>query len=171
MTRLLEDLRTLSLADAGALALHREPCDLRALADEVVASQAPIAVARGVTLRAGGDDELVTSVDPVRVREILVNLVANALRHTPSGGSVDVGVRAKGDAAVLEVRDTGDGIPPEDLARVFDRFQRRTDSGGSGLGLAIVRDLAGAHGGTVEVASDGVAGHGSRFRVRLPRRD
>ena len=171
MDRLLDDLRTLSLADAGALALHREPADLRAIADEVVAASTPLAAARGLTLRAGGIERLVTSVDPVRVREILANLVANAIRHTPTGGTIDVTVDLDGAEAVLTVADTGEGIAAADLPRVFDRFQRRADSGGSGLGLTIVRDLAAAHGGSVEAASDGVPGRGSTFTVRLPLRD
>ncbi len=171
MDRLLDDLRTLSLSDAGVLALHREPADLRAIAGDVAASSAPVAAARGVTLRTGGADRLVTSVDPVRVRGILANLVANAIRHTPPGGTIDVTVDAEGDEAILTVRDTGEGIAAADLARVFGRFQRRADSGGSGLGLTIVRELAAAHGGSVEAASDGVPGSGSTFRVRLPLRD
>jgi two-component system sensor histidine kinase BaeS len=84
---------------------------------------------------------------------------------------VTIEVRADGGEALLTVRDTGEGIAPDDLPRVFDRFHRRVDSGGSGLGLAIVRDLAGAHGGSVSLDSDGVPGHGSVFRVRLPIRD
>jgi two-component system sensor histidine kinase BaeS len=171
MDRLLDDLRTLSLAEAGALPLHREPVDLAALAAAVVAANGPMAAGRGVRLVAADAAPLVTSVDPVRVREILANLVANALRHTPPGGSVSVAATVQASEAVLEVRDTGEGIAPQDLGRVFDRFQRRADSGGSGLGLAIVRDLAAAHGGTVEVESDGVPGRGSTFRVRLPLRD
>ena len=171
MDRLLEDLRTLSLAEAGALPLHREPTDLRVLAADVVASHRPAADAGGVRLVDTGDLSLVTSVDPVRVSEILGNLVANALRHTPRGGRVTVDVRVDGGEAVLSVADTGEGIPAEDLDRVFDRFHRRADSGGSGLGLTIVRDLAAAHGGTVAVESDGIAGHGATFRVRLPLRD
>ena len=79
-------------------------------------------------------------------------------------------VRDSGADAVLTVVDTGEGIAPEELDRVFDRFHRRSDSGGSGLGLTIVRDLAAAHGGSVEVQSEGVPGRGSTFRVRLPRR-
>ena len=117
-----------------------------------------------------GDDRLVTSVDPVRYREIVTNLVANALRHTPSGGHVAVEVRAVDDDSVLTVRDTGEGIPPGDLPRVFDRYQRHADTGGSGLGLAIVRGLAEAHGGSVTAESDGVPGKGATFRVRLPLR-
>jgi two-component system sensor histidine kinase BaeS len=171
MNRLLDDLRTLSLAEAGALPLHREPSDLRALADDVVASAHTLASAKGVLVTADGDAELVTSVDPVRVREILANLVANAVRHTPAGGRVTVTVRVSRGDAVLDVADTGEGIRAEDLERVFERYHRRSDTGGSGLGLAIVRDLAGAHGGSVEVVSDGVPGHGARFRVRLPLRD
>jgi two-component system sensor histidine kinase BaeS len=171
MRRLLDDLRTLSLAEAGALPIYREPADLRALADDVAASARALAAAKGVTVTADGDASLVTSVDPVRVREILANLVANAVRHTPAHGSVTVTVRVAAGDALLDVTDTGEGIRAEDLERVFERYERRSDTGGSGLGLAIVRDLAGAHGGSVEVASDGVPGRGSRFRVRLPLRD
>jgi two-component system sensor histidine kinase BaeS len=125
----------------------------------------------GLTLSVTGDGPVVTSVDPLRVREILGNLVVNALRHTPAGGAVTIDVATEGGEALLLVRDTGEGIPAEDLARVFDRFHRRADSGGSGLGLAIVRDLAAAHGGSVSVESDGVPGRGSVFRVRLPIRE
>jgi two-component system sensor histidine kinase BaeS len=165
MGRLVDDLRTLSLADAGALTLHREASDLAAVAREVVTAQAPLARAKGVALVASGDARLVTDVDPVRYREIVVNLVVNAVRHTPPGGRVEVDVRADDAEARLEVRDTGDGIAPPDL----DRYERRADSGGSGLGLAIVRDLAEAHGGTASAASDG-PGRGAVFTVRVPLR-
>ncbi len=173
MSRLLDDLRTLSLAEAGALAIHREPVDLGALAADVVALHRPAAEGAGIVLTATlpPGDPLVTSVDPVRVREILANLVANALRHTPRGGSVTVDVGETEDDALLTVTDTGEGIAADDLGRVFDRFHRRADSGGSGLGLAIVRDLATAHGGSVEARSDGMPGLGASFRVRLPLRD
>ena len=171
MGRLLDDLHTLSLADAGALTLHREPADLSAIAREAVASQRPVAAAKGVTLAVAGDGRLVTSVDPVRIREIVTNLVANALRHTERGGSVDVDVRTGGGEARITVVDTGEGIAAADLPHVFDRFKRGADTGGSGLGLAIVRDLAEAHGGTVSAASDGIPGRGARFSVTLPLRD
>jgi two-component system sensor histidine kinase BaeS len=170
MGRLLEDLRTLSLAEAGALTLHREPADLVELAASVLAAQAPVAAAKGVTLARRGVDRLEAEVDPVRVREIVGNLVANSLRHTGRGGQVTVTVGIDGEDALIEVADTGDGIPAEDLPRVFDRFQRRADSGGTGLGLAIVRDLAAAHGGTITATSDG-PGRGAAFRVTLPIRD
>ena len=170
MDRLLDDLRTISLAEAGALPLHREPVDLVAIATEVVAAQRTVADARRVALVTAGDASVEADVDPVRVREILVNLVANAVRHTPAGGRVTVEARSLGADALLTVIDTGEGIPPDEIDRVFDRFHRRSDAGGSGLGLTIVRDLAAAHGGSVEVESDGVPGRGSTFRVRLPRR-
>ena len=170
MDRLLDDLRTISLAEAGALPLHREPVDLVEIATEVVAAQRTVADARRVALVTAGDASVEADVDPVRVREILVNLVANAVRHTPAGGRVTVEARSLGADALLTVIDTGEGIPPDEIDRVFDRFHRRSDAGGSGLGLTIVRDLAAAHGGSVEVESDGVPGRGSTFRVRLPRR-
>lgn len=171
MDRLLDDLRTVSLAEAGALPVHREPVDLRDLAAEVVAAHATAAMATGVDLRATAAEPVPADVDPVRVREILVNLVTNALRHTPSGGTVSVEARRDGDEALLVVRDTGEGIPAADLPRVFDRFHRRADSGGSGLGLTIARDLATAHGGSITAESAGIPGRGSTFTVRLPTRD
>jgi two-component system sensor histidine kinase BaeS len=171
MGRLLEDLRTLSLADAGALTLHREPADLAAIAREVAAAHKAVGEAKGVAVLVAGDGRLVTSVDPVRYREIVTNLLANALRHTPTGGRVEIDVRATAGEAVLRVSDTGEGIPADELGRVFDRSQGRADTGGSGLGLAIVRDLAEAHGGTVTAESEGVPGRGASFRVALPLRD
>jgi signal transduction histidine kinase len=170
MDRLLEDLRTLSLAEAGALPLHRGPADLVEVAADAVNALRSVATAKGVSLGLASDPALDTSVDAVRVREIVTNLLTNAIRHTPSGGSVQVTVHAVRGEAVIEVRDTGEGIPAADLPHVFDRFQRRADSGGSGLGLTIVRDLAAAHGGSVEALSEG-EGRGATFRVRLPIRD
>jgi two-component system sensor histidine kinase BaeS len=170
MDRLLEDLRTLSLAEAGALPLHREPADLVEVTADAVAAHRPAASSKGVALSLAGDALLEASVDPVRYREIAANLLTNAIRHTPPGGSVQVTIGVFRDEAVLEVSDTGDGIAADELPHIFDRFQRRADSGGSGLGLTIVRDLATAHGGSVEATSDG-PGRGATFRVRLPIRD
>ncbi len=169
MNRLLDDLRTLSLAEAGALPLHREETDLRRLAADVAASHRAAALSAGVDLAADDGPSLLAEVDPVRVREVVANLVTNALRHTPAGGSVRIAVRADGAWAEIAVTDTGEGIDPAALDRVFDRFERRADSGGSGLGLAIARDLVAAHGGTIAAESDGIPGHGTTFRVRLPR--
>ncbi len=171
MDRLLDDLRTLSLADAGALTLHREPADLPTVAREAAAAQSTMAAAKRVGLLVTGGARLVADVDPVRYREIVANLLANAIRHTPPGGRVEADVRAVGQMAVLTVHDTGEGIPAGDLERIFDRYQRRSDTGGTGLGLAIVRDLAEAHGGSVSAESDGVPGQGASFRVAIPLRD
>jgi two-component system sensor histidine kinase BaeS len=171
MNRLLDDLRTVSLAESGALPLHREDVDVRRLEADVVAGHAAAATEAGVSLVAVAGPAILLDADPVRIREVLANLVVNAVRHTPRGGSVRLDSSVDGAFVELTVTDTGEGIPPADLERVFDRFHRRADSGGSGLGLTIVRDLVAAHGGTVRAESSGVPGQGATFRVRLPRRD
>jgi signal transduction histidine kinase len=170
--RLVDDVRTLALSDAGQLPLHPEPTDLDVLISEAVASFQPAARDAGVTLRVDVPDDLpILEVDPVRIREVVSNLVANALRHTPAGGSVTVtGARLDGDgrraALELVVSDTGAGIDPDLLPHVFDRFAKSPESRGSGLGLAIARGLVEAHGGSISVESR--PGDGSVFRVVLP---
>lgn len=168
LARLIEDLRTLSLAESGTLALHREPTDLGVLAGETAAAFRPQAQAAGVTLNLDVSDDLpLLSVDPVRLSEVLHNLVSNALRYTPSGGAITLSGRpAEDDGAVLEVRDTGAGIAPDALPHVFDRFYKSADSRGSGLGLAIAKNLVGAHGGQLSVESE--LGKGTLMRVKLP---
>ncbi len=170
MNRLLDDLRTVSLAEAGALPLHREDTDLRRLLADVATGHRASATEAGVAISAAPGPALELSVDPVRIREVMANLVVNAIRHTPRDGTVRLDARIDGPWVELTVEDSGEGIPPADLDRVFDRFQRRADSGGSGLGLTIARDLVIAHGGTIRAESDGIAGHGTILRVRLPRR-
>lgn len=178
MNRLLDDLRTVSLAESGALPLHREEVEVRRVEADVVAGQAAAAAEAGVELTAVAGPPIVLDADPVRVREVLANLVVNGIRHTPAGGSVRLDARVDGPWVELTVADTGEGIAPADLERVFDRFHRRTEAGSradvaprSGLGLTIVRDLVAAHGGTVRAESEGISGRGTTFRVRLPRRD
>jgi len=171
MSRLLDDLRTLSLAEAGALPLHREEVDVARLLGDVAAGQEAAARDAGVTVEAVSGPAIRLDADPVRLREVLANLVVNAIRHTPSGGAVRLGARMDGAWVELTVADTGEGIDPADLDRVFARFERRADAGGSGLGLTIARDLVAAHGGTIRAESDGVPGHGTLIRVRLPMRD
>jgi two-component system sensor histidine kinase BaeS len=167
MERLIDDLRTLSLADAGALVLDRQPTDLGALAAEVVAGFGPQADAAGVTLRADAPDDLPDrELDPLRIRQVVTNLVANALRHTPSGGQVTVVVRPVDAALELEVADTGSGMDAASAARAFDRFWRSGEAAGAGLGLAIVRDLVQAHGG--EVSLESAPGAGTVVRCRFP---
>jgi two-component system sensor histidine kinase BaeS len=167
MERLVEDLRTLALAEGGTLPLHREPTDIADLAHDVVASFQSTAAAAGVTLTADAPDDLpLTTADPVRIREVLANLVANAVRHTPSGGRVTVSAAAESGGIVVRVADTGSGIDRALLPHVFERFVKTAGSGGSGLGLAIARNLVVTHGGTIDVDSE--PGAGATFTVRLP---
>ncbi len=169
LDRLVEDLRTLVLTDAGSLALQKEPTDLGALAVETVDSFKVQAEAAGVALRSDIANNLPSVVvDPARIRGVIGNLLSNAIRHTPAGGSVTVGVSASDDDVVITVADSGEGIPPELLPHVFERFVKGAGSSGSGLGLAIVHDVVSAHGGNVEVESK--AGSGTRVRLTLPTR-
>jgi len=167
LSRLIDDLRTLSLAESGVLVLHREPTDLGILVGDVTAAFRAQAEASGVELQADVSDELpLVEIDPLRIREVLVNLVANALRHTPHGG--DVRISAAVDSAFLRlaVVDNGSGIAAEDLPHVFERFYKTADSSGSGLGLAIARNLVLAHLGEIEAES--VPGAGTTIRMTLP---
>ena len=169
LARLVDDLRTVALSESGSLPLHREPTDLAVVASDAVTGFRPAAATAGVELSVDvADDVPLLDVDPVRVREIVSNLVANALRHTAASGSIAVDARLEdgGTHVVVAVRDTGSGIEPELLPHVFDRFAKSADSRGSGLGLAIARGLVEAHGGTIEVES--APGRGSTFRFRIP---
>ena len=165
MSRLLDDLRTLSTAEAGALRLHPELTDLVALARDAAEAFAPRATAKGVSLSVEGwAPELL--VDPVRIREVLGNLLSNSLRHTPAGGRVHVSISGGESAVTVAVSDTGEGIPADMLPHIFDRFWRSADSGGSGLGLAIAKSLVEAHGGRIWAES--AAGRGTAVRLELP---
>jgi signal transduction histidine kinase len=167
MERLIDDLRTVALSEAGTLRLHREPTDPDVLIDEVVRSFQAAAATAGVTVTADVSADLpIVDVDPVRIREVLSNLVANAVRHTPSGGAVTVRAEATADSLAFRIADTGPGIDPALLPHVFDRFVTGAGSAGSGLGLAIARHLVAAHGGAIEVEATGSGG--TTFRVDLP---
>ncbi len=172
LARLVEDLRTLSLADAGQLTLLRERINPAALAEHVVSRMGALAAERGVALSLEAHpDTSEVDADEDRLAQVLGNLVDNALRHTPRGGHVRVRVAEKPGEVQVEVADDGPGIPTGDLPFVFERFwrgdkSRSRDSGGSGLGLAIVRQLTELHGGTVSVFS--APGKGATFRVSLP---
>ena len=168
LSRLVEDLRTLSLAESGALELRKEPTDLVQLANETAAAFRSRAEAAGVTLSvtAAADGLPALDLDPGRMRQVLVNLLANALRYTPSGGTVAVRIHQADSQAVLEVQDSGPGIPAADLPYVFERFYKSADSGGMGLGLAIARHLVTAHGGTITAES--APGDGTTIRISLP---
>lgn len=167
MTRLLDDLQTLSTAEAGALTLHREMLAPGALVDEVVAGFTIAATDAGVSLEGRVSEPLPPIwVDRLRIAEVLSNLVSNALRHTPRGGSIVVGASVVDDAIAFTVSDTGRGIPAEELDHVFDRFAKAADSRGAGLGLAIAKSLVVAHRGEIAVTSP--RGKGTTVRFSLP---
>lgn len=154
MERLLEDLRVLTLAEAGRLQLHREPTDIEGVIGDVIASFATGLEARTVTPEIEVDpgiDEI--DVDPYRLRQVLSNLVSNALNQMPDGGRLEVSVHRDQGRIRIEVADTGPGIPADRLDHVFERFVKSGDSTGSGLGLSIARDLVEAHGGTLTAAN------------------
>lgn len=167
LERLVEDLRTLSLSEAGMLRPAAEPVDVGELLAGAVAVQRRAADEAGVALLVEGAGQEVTG-DAIRLRGAVDNLLANALRHTPRGGLVRVSERREGGDVVIEVADNGSGIPKDLLPRVFERFSRGEESPGSGLGLAIAREIVEAHGGTIGVES--ALGRGSTFTVRLPSR-
>ncbi|MEY2245537.1 sensor histidine kinase [Streptomyces sp. BF23-18] len=171
LQRVIDDLQDLAAADAGTLRLRREEVRADELLEQVAAAHQVGARAAGIRLVTEVAGTPWLDADPVRMRQALGNLVSNATRHTPAGGTVTLFARREEDEVVFEVADTGGGIAPEDLASVFDRFWRAEKSrsrrtGGSGLGLAIVRQLVVAHAGTVFVTSE--VGAGSVFTLRLP---
>jgi len=164
---LVEDLRTLALADAGSLRLQLLPLELGPLVNETVDALRPSASESGVTLVSGvAPDTPSVEGDAARMRGVLGNLVNNALRHTPSGGTVRLAASPGPDGVRLSVTDDGEGIEPELLPRVFDRFVKGGASTGSGLGLAIVRDVVEAHGGSVSAES--TPGQGTAITITLP---
>ncbi|MBC8076717.1 MAG: HAMP domain-containing histidine kinase, partial [Chloroflexales bacterium] len=172
LQRLVEELRVLSLADAGELPLNRRAVDPAALLERAGLAYMMQAEQQGLALRVEADAGLPSiAVDTDRMAQVLNNLVSNALRYTTEG---EIVLAATADAAgvQLRVRDTGSGIAPADLPSVFDRFYRadaarqRTGGGGSGLGLAIAKAIVEAHNGTIVVASS--AGKGTTFTIALP---
>ncbi len=172
LAKLVADLRDLSLAEAGQLHLKREDINPTELVLKVVRSADATAQAKGVQLQLASDDDLAfVLADQVRLAQVVGNLVSNALRHTPKGGSILIKLQKDNQALLVKVTDTGEGIAAKDIPHVFDRFYR-TDksrartSGGSGLGLAIARQLIEARGGRIWVESE--LGKGSTFYFTLP---
>lgn len=174
LARLIEDLRVLSLAEAGQLPMHWEQVEIAEVVADAVTSFEGQAEAAGLTMRAEIADDLPSiRADYGRLDQILSNLLANAIRHTPAGGVIGVRASVIAEGVRIDVSDTGEGIDPADLPYIFDRFWRgdraRThqDHANSGLGLAITRQLVHAHGGRIDVTSE--VGHGTTFTVMLPR--
>jgi signal transduction histidine kinase len=167
MSRLLDDLQTLSTAEAGALRLHPEMVEPGALVDEAVAGFRAAAADAGVSLDGRVPDGLPPiPVDRLRIVEVFTNLLSNALRHTPRGGSIVVAASDAGGSVAFTVSDTGRGIPADELDHVFDRFAKAPESHGAGLGLAIAKSLILAHRGEIAVTSP--HGQGTTVRFSLP---
>lgn len=175
LSRMVDDLHQLVQAEARLLPLHCEPADLGVLIHNMVEIYAPLAASQEVTLRTEISPTLpLVEVDTARLMQVLTNLLSNALRHTPADGTIAIAVQEAHDTVRLTIADTGEGIPPEQLPTIFERFYRgdrsRTrETGGSGLGLAITRAIVEAHGGTINAYSAG-RGQGSTFIIRLPRK-
>ena len=171
MSRLVGDLLLLAQADAGTLPMARNPVELDTLLLEVYRESQVLA--GPVHLTIGDIDQALVTGDRDRLKQLLLNLVSNALKYTPEGGRVTLALTRIKDWARLVVSDTGVGIPPDELPHIFDRFYRvdkaRTRTqGGAGLGLAIAQRIAQVHSGRLEAASDGATGRGSTFSLWLP---
>jgi heavy metal sensor kinase len=171
MIRLISSLLTLARADAGQIPLNRQATSIRTSLENAVEQIRPLAAGRGIILELREGPEVTSLSDPDLLLQLWLNLLDNAIKHTPSGGQIAVALEEDGGEAIVTVTDTGPGIAPEHLPYIFDRFYRadpaRTRSeGGSGLGLSISRWIAEAHGGSIEARSQ--VARGSTFVVRLP---
>ena len=167
--RLVEDLRTLALTESGALKLEKEPTDLSELANDVTRALQGQAAAGNTQLRVQSPLDLpLVTIDAVRIREVLVNLVTNAVEHTPSRGTIVISLADAGNEGIsVEVSDSGTGMKPEETDRVFERFHKGMGSRGLGLGLAIARNLVIAHCGDIHLTSE--PGQGTKVRFTIPR--
>jgi len=173
LEHLIEDLRILSLVDAGELTLNRQPVELGSLLSEIITAFTPRARLKHITLKMDIEPDLhPILLDASRINQIMGNILDNALRYTPENGQITLSARHTGDQIELALADTGPGVPDEDLPHIFDRLfrsdeSRQRDSGGSGLGLSIARSLVQAHGGEIRAVND----QGLRIIIRLPAQE
>ncbi len=171
LSRLVDDLRTMALAESGSLQLKREPTDLALLIREVITGFELQAKEKDIHIELSLADVEDIHVDPLRIHEVLSNIVSNALRYTPRGGEVTIGLMESGSGLesmlTIFIQDSGDGIDSADLPHVFDRFYKSSDSGGMGLGLSIAKYIVEVHGGKIWAESE--PGKGSRISFALPR--
>jgi signal transduction histidine kinase len=173
LNRLVDDLRTLSLADAGELQLILQPVEPRLLLDRVTARHAVTAQQKNIAFRVEAEPELpLVTVDVERMAQVFDNLILNAFRYIPQGGEIRLAAKSANGAVQLQIQDNGRGIDPQDLPHIFDRFYRgdksRQQNGESGLGLAIARSIVEAHGGTITAYSP--PGQGATFIITLESR-
>jgi signal transduction histidine kinase len=172
MTRMVRDLLAISQAESGKLPIASHVVELDTLMLEVY-NQARLLIQGEITLSIGDEDQARIQGDRDRIKQVMLNLVTNAIDHTPSGGRIELGVKCSGEWALFSVQDTGVGIPDEHLPHLFERFYRgdksrkRKASGGAGLGLSIAYWITRAHGGRIDVQSE--EGAGTTFKVWLPR--
>ncbi len=172
LTHLVTDLQELSLSDAGKLKMTIQPEDISHLVKDVVTAIQPKASDKGLAVSSSLPENLpLVDIDAQRIRQVLNNLLNNAIAHTGKGGMIDITSKENSDKLYISVADTGEGIPPEDLPMIFERFYRVDKSrtratGGSGLGLTIAKRIVEAHGGTIEATSQ--LGKGSTFTFSIP---
>jgi signal transduction histidine kinase len=171
LANIVEGLFAISRLDAGEAAADWRPFDLAQLASSTAEQMCLLAEDKNITVTCTGTTGVWVEGDRARLKQVVVNLLDNAIKYTPPSGAVSLQVAAQDNKAVLEVADSGMGIPAEALPRVFDRFfrvdkARSREQGGAGLGLSIVKSICTAHHGRVEASS--LPGRGARFRVELP---
>jgi two-component system sensor histidine kinase BaeS len=172
LTRLVEDLHTLSLSDRGALTYHREPVDLADVLRDTVSSQRREAEGRGLALTLDLEDGAIVLADETRLAQVFANLMQNSLRYTDPPGTISVGLKREGDSVVVEWHDSAPGVAAEDVPRLTERLyrveaSRSRVSGGSGLGLAIARAIVEGHGGSLSATGSPLGGLG--IRLVFPR--
>jgi len=166
IARLLDDLQLMATVEGGTLRLHREPANLNDIVDDLLVAFTPAATAKGISLTAEKSPLPELAIDAVRIRQVIENLLSNAIRFTPEGGSISIRTSREDEAIRVDVKDTGRGLTPDEQAHMFDRFVKAVDSGGSGLGLAIAKGLVEAHAGAISVES--APGFGTAVTFRLP---
>jgi signal transduction histidine kinase len=179
LERLVDDLRTLSLAESGSLQLRRESTDLGELIRDVVSVLESQATEKNIHIEFDLADVEEMEIDALRIREVLMNLLTNAVRYTQAQGEIKISLTESGLGGEREalslskrnvmifVQDSGEGIQSNDLSHIFDRFYKSSDSGGMGLGLSIAKHLVEAHGG--KIWAESAAGQGTRVSFTLPR--
>jgi signal transduction histidine kinase len=165
LARLIDDLRVLSLSEGGELKLDIESIEAGTLVADAIASYQALAARSNITLTATADTGSLLA-DPLRLHEVLANVIANAIRHTPAGGTVAVTATSSPTGWLFLVSDTGTGIPAEQLPLIFERFAKGADSHGTGLGLSIARELVRAHGGEMKASS--IVGQGTTIEFSIP---